>query len=221
MAWAGVAAMIACAAMALARRWPHAARLSITGASVELLAYVGVPWPVVGVLALPLVARQVPWICPAFPWLRRGSFDRLTIGLVAAVVLSAGTALVLWVALLHPDLTALGSMIPAMPRWLLPFAGLGFAIANAIAEEAIYRGVVLDALDGVLGAGTLPAVLQAVAFGCFHFHGFPSGAVGVALAGIYGLMLAVIRRQSGGMLPAVVTHVFADIAIFAILATGK
>jgi hypothetical protein len=216
--------MAACAAVSLVRRWPSAARLSIVGAACEAFAYLDVlQWPasfLAGLAVLPLLVRYVPalsWLRPAFPWLRRGAIDRMTAMLIGGVSVVAGTALVLWFALLRPDVRDLVHMIPPMPKWALPFAGLGFSAANAVAEEAVYRGVALDALDAAFGAGVPSVLLQAVAFGCLHLHGFPRGVIGVVLAATFGLMLGAIWRRARGMLAPWLAHVFADVAIVAIL----
>lgn len=224
VAWAGVAGMAACAVLSLIERWPSAARLSIVGASCELFVYLptGIRWPLtflLGLAVLPIAARFTPWLRPAFPWLRRGALDRSTVALIAGVVVVSATALVLWFVLLHPDVSDLRRQLPSMPVWALPFVALGFATVNAMAEEAVYRGVVFEALDATLGAGISTIVLQAVAFGCLHLYGFPRGAVGVVLAAIYGLMLGVVRRRAGGMLAPFIAHVFADVTIVTILAT--
>jgi hypothetical protein len=39
------------------------------------------------------------------------------------------------------------------------------------------------------------------------------------MAGVYGFLIGIIRKQSGGMLAPIVTHTFADATIFAILFT--
>jgi membrane protease YdiL (CAAX protease family) len=41
---------------------------------------------------------------------------------------------------------------------------------------------------------------------------------GVAMAAVYGFFIGLIRHHSGGMLAPVVTHFFADLTIFIILA---
>ena len=101
---------------------------------------------------------------------------------------------------------------------LLVLVGFLFATINAVVEEVLYRGVLLDALDRAIGVGTAALVIQAVVFGLHHFEGFPRGWVGVGLATLYGLAMGVVRRTSGGLLAAWVAHVLADIVIYAIIA---
>lgn len=56
--------------------------------------------------------------------------------------------------------------------------------------------------------------MQAVAFATLHFlTGIPRGAGGIALAFVYGLLLGILRRRSGGMVVPVVAHTVTDLAI--------
>ena len=63
--------------------------------------------------------------------------------------------------------------------------------------------------------------IQALSFGVAHIQGFPRGALGVALAAVYGLLLGVLRLRAGGLLAPVLAHIGADAVIYAlILATA-
>ncbi len=177
-------------------------------------------WPMP--LLLPLVVYAL--IVVPVPALRRagklplGSLpDRITLWLIVVTVIVSAIALVAWHQLLHPDLSDLQAMIPAMPGLLLPLAGIGFAIVNAVIEELIWRGILWDMLVKAIGKVPVVIILQAVSFGVFHIHGFPRGAIGVAMATVYGLALGVIRHRTGGLGAAIATHIFADLVIFAVL----
>ena len=86
-------------------------------------------------------------------------------------------------------------------------------------EEFLFRGVVMQSLDSAFGPGSISIVVQGWLFGAMHYlRGFPNGWRGVAMASVYGIMLGMIRRRSGGMLAPWLAHVFADLVIFAILA---
>jgi membrane protease YdiL (CAAX protease family) len=150
-------------------------------------------------------------------WLRTGGIDRTTLALMGATVLVSSGALLLWVKLARPDLRDIVAMVPAWNAPMLVVAGAVFSVVNAAMEEAIWRGVMLEALDSALGPGAAALLVQAASFGVAHIAGFPRGALGVAMAGTYGLMLGVIRRQSRGMLAPLLAHVAADATIFAIL----
>lgn len=69
-----------------------------------------------------------------------------------------------------------------------------------VAEELLFRGLVLDFLRQRYGAG--PAILgSAVAFGMVHFE--PSIAVGT---GVLGIVMGVARLKTGSLWPAVAIH---------------
>ena len=96
--------------------------------------------------------------------------------------------------------------------------GIGFAVLNAIMEEAVFRGIVMDAMDRSFGAGHVAVGLQAIAFAAFHFlHGFPNGVSGFVLTLIYGVMLGTIRRAAKGLMAPLAAHIAADLVIFSIV----
>jgi len=109
-----------------------------------------------------------------------------------------------------------------MPLWFLPLAGVAFALLNSAVEEAIFRGIFLQALDSAVGAGTISLVIQAAFFGWLHYSkiGFPKGLAGVAMASVYGLLLGYLRYRSQGMLAPWLAHVGTDIAVFTIVASS-
>jgi len=109
-----------------------------------------------------------------------------------------------------------------MVLWLLPLAGAAFALVNSAIEEAIFRGIFLQALDCAAGAGIISLVIQAVIFGWMHYSevGFPKGLVGVAMASVYGFLLGYLRYRSRGMLAPWLAHVGTDIAVFTIVASS-
>ena len=74
-----------------------------------------------------------------------------------------------------------------------------------------------EGLLRVLPAGLAVNLVQAFFFGLVHYHGFPHGFMGVLMAAIYGFAIGIIRQRSGGMLAPIVTHVFADITISALV----
>jgi uncharacterized protein len=183
--------------------------------------------------ALVAVAPEGTWPLPALAavavsavisrrrssWLTLGRPDRLAWLLTVVTVLVAPAALVVWfVSLGDPSgsVQAGVSLLRGLPTWSLPLVGLAFALANAFAEEAIYRGILQTALARVVGP--VPAIpLQGLAFGAAHLHGFPSGPAGVVLATLYGTALGVIRWRSDGLRACWVTHVVADMMIFALV----
>ena len=220
-----VAAAVFLAVCAIALRSIHAVHLSLFGLAwiaLPLLVPVFQPWPVCIIVPLAVYGIMVA-ACPSlrhsFGWLRRGSLGPDILKLILATIAISGVSLIIWYVEVRPDTRHLLRFMPQMPFWLYPLAGLGFAMGNAALEEAIFRGVIMDALDSAFGPGRISILLQAVPFAILHFHGgFPSGWWGLAMVVIYGLMLGVIRRRSQGMLAPWLAHVGADTVIFAILA---
>jgi len=181
------------------QRWPFAmlAPLAVYGAAVAL----------------------TPQLRGSIGWLHAGRSGRDVRILAIATVVGSAAALFAWTALTRPELRHHLALVPALPLWAYPVAAAGFAALNAALEEAVFRGVMMEALDSALGEGYRSIGTQAASFAALHYlAGFPSGAVGVVMTFVYGVMLGVIRRRSGGLLAPWFTHVAADIAIFSILA---
>jgi hypothetical protein len=152
-------------------------------------------------------------------WLRPGSFGPdIRLFVLIVVVISSGV-LLLWYLSVNPDTTVYAANVPAMPLWLLPLACLAFSTVNAAVEEAVYRGVFLQALDSALGTGHASVLVQAGVFGWMHHTeiGFPKGASGAVLAFLYGIILGVLRRRARGMLAPWLAHAGTDAAIFVIV----
>ncbi len=164
-----------------------------------------------------IAVALVPSLRKTVGWLHVGTFDRPVRYLVLLTVLFSSFALVVWFLLIEPDLSRFLMVIPNWSPALLILTGLGFALVNAMIEESMYRGILMQVLDSVLGAGNLSIIIQAIAFGLVHIKGIPEGWVGVGLATIYGLMVGFIRRCAQGMLAPFIAHVFADVVIFSIL----
>ena len=126
--------------------------------------------------------------------------------------------MVAWVLIEKPDLDHHIALIPEMPVWLYPLAAVGFAFLNAATEEAVFRGIMMEALDSAMGDGLWSVAAQAVSFAALHYvAGFPNGVSGFVMTLLYGFMLGIVRRRSKGMLAPWVAHVAADIVIFATL----
>ena len=179
-------------------------------------------WPL-NILAPLAVYGGVVMLSPSLRhsvrWLRAGRSGRDVRMLILATVLVSGVALVAWTALTKPDLEHHLALVPALPLWVYPLVAVAFAVVNAAMEEAIFRGVMMEALDSALGDGCWSTGTQAVSFAALHYlTGFPSGVLGFFMVLVYGVMLGVIRRRSGGLLAPWVAHVATDMAIFSILA---
>ena len=200
----------------------HVAMFCALGPASSWLMPDWVIWPFPYAVALLLssgVAWRTPMLRRSLRWARRGQLGRTEWLMIAGATVISSTALVGWFVLLRPDLSDLRGMIPpGTAPWLIALGAVGFSMCNAAVEESIWRGVLLQGLQAT-GPPTAAVVLQALSFGIAHIHGFPRGAIGIALAAIYGLMIGVIRVRSQGMLAPWIAHVFADLTIVAILAT--
>jgi len=144
------------------------------------------------------------------PWLERGKFGGPVMGWAAAVVAVSAGALVVWWWIVRPDLADVPLPVGLHPA-VLAAGFAGWAVLNAAAEEAYFRGALQHELVRAFGRGGV--LVQAAAFGFMHFHGFPGGWSGVALATIFGLMVGALRWRAGGLLAPWVAHVGADLTI--------
>ncbi len=209
---------------ALWRRSPAVARVGVLLCTFfVMVAYPPMrnTWPLPMLLTIGVylaVVRFVPWLREGSDFWKRGRTDAAVVGVALGFVVIASVALILWARFLDPDLTDLHALFPHhIPLPLIVGGGVLFSIFNALGEEFLWRGAILEALDRTLGRGWLPVVLQAASFGLAHIMGFPRGWIGVALATVYGLMMGIVRRRSRGMLAPIVAHVFADMTIVGIL----
>jgi membrane protease YdiL (CAAX protease family) len=152
-------------------------------------------------------------------WNRVGRLGGAVLAATGAISAVSAAALLLYDAVFRPDLEPLSRQLPLGLPLPVPVTGLLFAVVNALLEEVIFRGVLQDALAARVGtAGAV--VLQAVAFGVGHAHGYPPGTVGIGLAMVYGILLGALRHRAGGLLAPWLAHVCADATIFGIVAAG-
>jgi len=198
----------------------HAVLLTFLVAVWNLVADIAI-WPflIVPLIVYALTAFSVPSLRRSVRWLAVGRFDKPVWLLMISTVFVSSVALLAWFKAWHPDLTHYLKSIPSWHPAALVFEGIGFSLLNAAMEESMYRGVLMQALDTALGPGISSIIYQAAAFGLLHIKGIPGDWIGVGMTCIYGLMLGVIRRRSGGILAPFATHVFADVTIFIILVT--
>lgn len=173
--------------------------------------YLLVPFLVTIGLSSAVPAWRGPW-----PWWSAGRWSRTAMlaGLIG--VLGSSAALIFFDRWIPGRVATLARLFPA-EVWRYPvLAGASFSLLNAFLEEAIYRGVLHDAIVTAVGWGTAVA-LTAVAFGLAHYYGFPSGSLGVAMATLYGLTMSGLRLLSGGLLLPVLAHACADGTIWWLL----
>ena len=220
LAWSGLIALSA----ALGR--PVAVRVStLCGLGMTLRLSVPELWPgLVPLVAAIAVSAFLAW---AFRWpgpladLPMGSFDRRTRWMVAGVVALAVGGLAGWIAAVGPHGYLEGTRLAirharSAPIWTVAPIGLLFALVNAAAEEAFFRGAFMA---GLIESVAVPVavLVQAASFGILHLRGFPSGPAGVALAAAYGLLLGLLRIRARGLLAPWVAHALTDIAIISVI----
>jgi membrane protease YdiL (CAAX protease family) len=187
---------------------------------VPLLAGAYAPWPLPqAVILLVLIALlRVPRMQPYATWARRGLWNRDLLKWVMVYSIVPAIALVVWRYTTSDRLERFTAVIPAVPWWAV-VAGLPvYAAFNAAYEEVLFRGALMEGLDGALGAGVASIAIQAGVFGVCHYNGFPSGWVGIGLATLYGLMMGHVRRMAQGLLAAWIAHVVADTVILSLVA---
>lgn len=207
--WSGV--LLAAGVALLLRARPRALRaallpgiLSGLAALPELMAL----WPLplffaLIVLVLPGLRTRLAW-GDLRPW-------RWILGLWVLVAV----ALPAWLLILQPDLSAIVDRLPDAGWATIVALGLLFAGANALAEELAWRHVLWEGLEGAPQPAIIAA--QAASFGIAHIAGFPSGAIGVLLAAVYGALLGLLRARSNGILAPFFAHVGADAVIYGLV----
>lgn len=161
------------------------------------------------------VVLLMPALRGSVGWVRPGKLDAPVWTLVVITIVVPIIALILWVHFLSPNLEGYAAMVPQFPLWLIALYAVANAAFNALLEETIWRGVMLEALDSGLGPGVCALIIQSVSFAAAHYrYGFPNGIVGSAMVVVFGLMLGVIRRKSKGILGCWLAHAAVDASIF-------
>jgi uncharacterized protein len=197
-----------CLALALVVGW------SMAGAPRAWPLYFAGPLVIYGIVTL-----AAPPLRGSVSWIRRGRIDATTVALVMVWIALSSGALVAWFFVMEPDVSDVRDKIPEIRGGLLVLGCLVFATVNAAVEEVLWRGVLTAGLEES-GIGPRAAIaIQAASFGVFHIGGIPRGWLGVAMATCYGVMMGIVRKQSGGLLAPFVAHIAADVTIFALVVT--
>jgi len=92
------------------------------------------------------------------------------------------------------------------------------AILNATCEEVSSRGFWRNEFSRTGLNEWQSNFAQATIFGIWHYHGIPSGFVGVGLTFLYGLIMGFLADYGHGLLLPIMTHSIADYYIFVIIA---
>ncbi|MEL6827116.1 MAG: CPBP family intramembrane glutamic endopeptidase [Pseudomonadota bacterium] len=135
------------------------------------------------------------------------------VALSGVTILLSLAGLMFWLEVTNSDLTDFRLMILFQSTALLLLSAAIFSVINALLEEVVWRGILLRALIKKSNA-TVAVVVSAASFGIAHFHGVPNGILGVILSGFYAVLLSLLALRTGGIFAPIVTHIFADIAVF-------
>jgi membrane protease YdiL (CAAX protease family) len=172
----------------------------------------GVPWPIAAVGAWTLAC----WPAGGNQDLAQAGDRRFGI-LTATLLTAASCAVAVPLASRQFSANPLIFDRPEPPWWILPALVLGVAVANAVAEELLWRhGLQLVARRAGVPV-SVAVVLNGLSFGAAHLHGIPDGPLGAAAAACFGGALASLRNRCG-LGYAIAVHVAVDIAIFAVAA---
>ncbi len=177
-------------------------------------------WPVPWLIALASYFALTRWL-PAFnkarPTVRFGNVTPATLGATLLVAVLSWLVLTTFNHFARPNLMVYRMMLPVSALGGVWCAGIIFSLLNPVLEELAFRVVLFEAFVEERGTWFAVAATSAI-FGIGHLHGYPPGALGAVLAGIYGLALGWLRVFTGGIGLPVVAHVVADATIFHLLA---
>jgi membrane protease YdiL (CAAX protease family) len=91
-----------------------------------------------------------------------------------------------------------------VPSWFLAM-GLAITVLQVGAEEMLFRGWLLSALELRLGPA-LAVVVSALAFSAFHLLGGASALLSLANLMLGGIWFALLAQRSGGILAPFLAH---------------
>jgi len=173
------------------------------------------PWliPLAGYAVL--VAMLPPLRMSFRPW-HFGRISRPALIATATITLGSCLVLVTFQLLTHPDVSFFSRFLPVSALGGVVVFGVLFPVFNALFEEIVFRGILFDAVESQWGQ-RIAILGTAIVFGYGHMRGYPPGALGALLAGIYGICLGWLRVFSRGLGLPVIAHVAADATIFVIL----
>jgi membrane protease YdiL (CAAX protease family) len=184
-------------------------RLALCGGEIALAlpAVLALALSGVGVaegLALQPVGRRTLWLSLAVG----GCFWGTSAGLLAlqSTVWPPSPELLQMFRQLHAALRPSGPVDAV-------FSVLSIAVAPAVCEEALFRGVVLPSFVRPMGAAGA-AVASALLFGLIHYDDSTFYRLPFAFA--IGLGLAIVRLRTGSLLPSTIAHATVNTITFLI-----
>lgn len=186
----------------VARRRANAVELlAVLGAALALRLLVAGPAGAASELGAALFALLLLAAVAGAGW-RPGRLrpSGLAWGLLGALGLVAGPALLRFAGPLHPSLHLAAS---SFPLWALVATGV------ALGEELVLRGALFAAIDEAVGVKTA-LVVTTIVFALVHVPLYGVHALPLDLA--VGLLLGGLRVASGGVAAPATAHVLADLA---------
>lgn len=204
----------------------HAGFLGTMNLACILVAPLAAEWPLSAVIAVGIYMAVVsvsPWLRQSSGWRGWNLPRRWNLALTAIVGLLGFAVVMGWVWLLRPDLSGQVAAVPRASPVALVLFSLVFAVQNSFAEEVVYRGVFMHALETTLGSQRMALALQAVIFGLIHVRGFPSGLSGMIIAGLIGLAFGHLRLRTRGILAPWLAHAIANtlVCLYLVSLAGK
>ncbi len=177
-------------------------------------------WPFLWVAPLALYLALVGFIPPLRATFARWRFGRvspLTVGSAAFIAVSTVATLAAFHHIAHPDVSGYRTMLPV--QWFGGIVGTAvvFPLLNAALEEIVFRSVLFDSVSSLWG-NAVAVFVSAAFFGYGHMQGYPPGALGAVLAGVFGLVIGWLRVVSGGIGLCWLVHVAADATILILIA---
>lgn len=228
----GISMMLAMAVMAVLslflRNAPafHVGLLGTMNLACILVPPLASAWPLSAVFAVGVyivIVSVSPWLRQSSGWRGWNPPRGWDLALTGTVGLLGFGVIMAWVWLVRPDLSVQVATVPQTSPIGLILFGLAFAVLNSFAEEAIYRGVFMHALEVTLGSPRRALVLQAVVFALMHVRGFPSGPSGMMIAGVVGLGFGYLRFRTRGILAPWLAHaiVNAFMYLYLVILAGR
>lgn len=130
-------------------------------------------------------------------------------GLQLLFFISLATSIFMFLAVKYTD--SLGNF-----QWTFVPLILLIALTNSFSEEMIYRFAINGNLIA-LASKLIVLSISAVLFGLPHYLGYPSGIVGVIMAGLLGYILSKATYETQGVGIAWTIHFVQDVVIFTAL----
>lgn len=176
------------------------------------------PLPALGALVVVVLLRGARSTLLRWrEWLRVGSISRGDWLLCTVIVVFTAAALITWQQWTGGALPpTYGALLDSVPRPAGIVGILLFLVVNGLVEDSVWSGVLVTASMKTLPA-PLAVLITAASFGLAHLHGVPDGPIGVAMVVVWGVVLAVLRLRTRGMLATYLAHILADATIVALL----